>query len=803
MSELDSLSDSDWLDIASGHDSDNASLSDESEGEGEPVSQPLSRTSSSISLGSSRGEVEAWEGFVDEHTGEVTARLARGMYPMPPSVAAGAERIPLGLIPDIVTDQDIAEDELVKEALNQSLIGTLNASRTSTTSSSSSSGHFGSNQASVRDLRLSFPDPLTSQRNELERSYQEVSADDHENVSADTTIATEPAAPADLGLTPASLSSDNHEVQPGKVDFEIYLYGASTKYKWVVVQDFLHKVADGSGQFLINTLDPISEKDQVNVQTAILGKLESEESKPFFNVVRIFDRTESDVPRHVAVVCVSTVSLCHLFSFTFFQDPVDAPSLGIVFLPANRMPTLGQHTAYFAVLARDDFADVLYNSDNAARNAAEDDWELLNIHPSQVLKLKTPANSTVVNHEDIKLLNARQVHRAMQHILYEDDGIEKESGLKGQMQVSPYKVYDPSFFLDIRGYSLTILFSLTVVSVLLGIALNASSFRSPAPTPTVNMATHNNNWTTFTSLPNHSTSVIVRGTGKTQVVASSARDTAISVYNAGTTALAVTSQTKALVPTAPQIPPVRKDTKVSVLSDKPITKEVMVPSSSNSLSEVLTTSSSIPTVAPQADKPKAMPTVSSEPSAAQSEPSSTAAGLNFVNSLSEVLGVTTQSIVRAVNEDGAELMEGLDELMTVIRTQTDDLIKQSKGKARALGDQVQAFGETIQARNDRARNRAKELKRKGEEFIMSASEHVKERTNVAKKRARRIRESVEDLEAWKVYQRAHEDWSSRLEDKENWPDRRIVRRRSCFKARDARRGRRDDRFMGSSIPGCV
>jgi uncharacterized protein YoxC len=198
-----------------------------------------------------------------------------------------------------------------------------------------------------------------------------------------------------------------------------------------------------------------------------------------------------------------------------------------------------------------------------------------------------------------------------------------------------------------------------------------------------------------------------------------------------------------------------------------------------------------------------MPTVSSEPSAAQSEPSSTAAGLNFVNSLSEVLGVTTQSIVRAVNEDGAELMEGLDELMTVIRTQTDDLIKQSKGKARALGDQVQAFGETIQARNDRARNRAKELKRKGEEFIMSASEHVKERTNVAKKRARRIRESVEELEAWKVYQRAHEDWSSRLEDKENWPDRRIVRRRSCFKARDARRGRRDDRFMGSSIPGCV
>lgn len=717
MSELDGLSDSDWLDIASGHDSDNDSLSDESEGE--PLSRPLSRQSSSISIGSSRGEVEAWEGFVEPNNGEGAAAL----------------------IPDIVTDQDIAEDELVKEALNQSLIGTLNSSRTST----SSSGHSGSNQASVRDLRLSFPDPLNSPRNELELSYQEVSVDEHEEHGTDTSAVSDDTTP--VTSTRGPLAPEIHEVPTVKVDFQIHLYGSSTECKWTVVQDFLQKVADGSGQFLIDTLDPTNEKKLVH--TAVLGKVDAD-SKPLFNAVRIYDRTEDDRAPDIEV-----------------NNPIDCPSLGIVFLPANRLPTLAPHTAYISVLANDYIADVMYNNDKALRNAAEDDWELLNLSPSQTLNLKTPERSPVINHQDVKSLDSRQVYRALQAILYEDEVVvPKEHSFKGQ--ATPAKVIALS----------------TVVSVLLTIALNASSFRSPAPTPTVNISTPNNTWTSLASLPNRSASVAVHSAhGKTQVMFAPARDAAVSLYNPGTTALSLTPETEAA--TAPPVtqPRNRKPAKVA-LSDKPTTKEADSPEAPTFASEESATSSFLD------EDPEAE--YSTDESDLPSDSSATVLGMNFVNSLSEALGVTTKSIVKAVNED----MEILDDLMSVIKTQTDDLIKQSKGKARALGDHVQAFGETIQYRNERARTRAKQLRRRSGEFFTSASEHVRDRTNIAKDRARRVRETVEEGHAWDYYKLAHHNWADRLYRE------RKHRTGGCFRKRDGR-GRREDRYMDTSYSGCT
>lgn len=287
LSELDNLSDSDWLDIASGNeDNDHDSLSDASEGEGEPCSLPLSRTSSSLSIGSSRGEVEAWEGFVDPNHGE---GAATGMYPPPPVVAACAEQTPLELIPDIITDQDEAEDELVKEALDQSLTGTLTASRTS---SLSSSGH-SSNQASVRDLRLSFPDPLNSPPTELERSYEQVSVEE-QNAPGDKGVANFASSGDAEQMTP-----ELHEARTKRPDFQIHLYGTSTKHKWTVVGDFLKKVADGSGQDLIDRFDSSSEKRLV--RTAALRK-RNPSSEPLFNVVRIYDRTQDDNLPDVEVV---------------------------------------------------------------------------------------------------------------------------------------------------------------------------------------------------------------------------------------------------------------------------------------------------------------------------------------------------------------------------------------------------------------------------------------------------------------------------------------------------------------------
>jgi hypothetical protein len=465
--------------------------------------------------------------------------------------------------------------------------------------------------------------------------------------------------------------------------------------------------------------------------------------------------------------------------------PIDCPSLGIVFLPANRLPVVDPHTAYFAVLASDYISNVIYNNDKALRNAAEDDWELLNVGPERALDLRTPIRSPVVNHQDIKYLNARQVYRALHSVLYEDVDVPKEAPFKSQATpANAAKVYVSSC----RRSALTNRYHrrIALVSVLLGIAFNASSFRAPVPTPTtVNMMTANSTWTSIVA--SRSPSVALSIHGKTDLVPSSPRDTAISLYNAGTTALSLTPETKALTPTNPPVsqPRDNKESKI-VLSGKSATKEVAVLTAAES--EVSTTSST-PNGEPQAPEPE-----SAEKSDLRSDAATTTAGLSFVDSLSEVLGVTTKSIVKAVHEDGGDLMDSLDDFMAVIKTQTDDLIKQSKGKAKAFHDQVQAFGETIQSRNDIARARAKVLRQMGEEFLLSAGERVKERTHLAKVRARKIRESVEDADAWDYYYRAHDDWEFKLKPGKG--------SRRCTRRRERGRGRRDDRFMEASYSGC-
>ena len=774
MSELDTLSDSDWLDIASGQDSEgDESLGDESEGE--PLSQPLSRASSSLSIASSNGGVDAWEGFVEQHNASELAAnldLPTGMYTAPLVAAPSTERIPLGLIPDIVTDQDRAEEELVNEALNQSLVGTLNASRTST-----GSARAGSSRTSVRDLRLSFPDPLTSPRDELERSYQEVAVDEGKTPSEEIALSPEGSneGSGSDSAAPASLTDDDN-ANTHKVDFEIYLYGASAKFKWTVVQDLLHKIADGAGQFVISALDPTNESERI--RTVVLGKLDAE-VKPFCNVIRIFDRTESDIPD---APIVSYISICHCpFANIFTQvRSLETPSLGLIFLPANRLPVVSAHNAYLSILATDSFSDLMYNNDKAVRNAAEDDWELLNIHPSQVLRVKANDKSPFIDAEDIKFLNARQVHRAFQSILYEDENdaiAQKESVFKVQATpANAVKVY--VFFSDPARALYPLLFRITLVSVLLSIAFNASSFRSPAPTPTVNMVTPNNTWPSLAALPNRSNSVTVQGAnGKAQVVVPPAKDTALSIISPGSTALSITQpQVKSLSPTAPAA----KSQGVCEMSTGRGGKAQSSATSAatTAVATYGTTSlSKINTDAPSADKE-----ATAEPSATAS-----AVGMSFVNSLSEVLGVTTKSILKTVKQD-KELMESLDELMTVVRTQTDDIIKQSKGKARAIGDQVQALGDTLQSRNDQARHRARAIRRKGKAILESAQEKMRERTAIARVRARKIRASVGTLEALQVYQQAQDDWATVLKEKgeEGWKNHKTSAR-TCYEKRQARK----------------
>lgn len=254
MSEFDSLSDSDWLDIASRTSDDNDSVSSH---EG-LSSRPLSRLSrrSSISFGSSHeSEVDAWEGFVDE-SGDESA-VESGMCIVRPLVSHPTESIPTGPIPDI--SHDSSDDRLVKEALDQSLVGTLSASRTSSTSHSTHS--------SIRDLRLSFPDPLTSSRDQLGKPYPETLECDSPSNDADTTISLTDSmvssSESEQKTEPVAATSQvrHHEVTEqdsisSNIGLDIILYGASSPIKWSFVQDFIQKAASFSGNVVLSTLDP-------------------------------------------------------------------------------------------------------------------------------------------------------------------------------------------------------------------------------------------------------------------------------------------------------------------------------------------------------------------------------------------------------------------------------------------------------------------------------------------------------------------------------------------------------------------
>jgi len=104
-----------------------------------------------------------------------------------------------------------------------------------------------------------------------------------------------------------------------------------------------------------------------------------------------------------------------------------------------------------------------------------------------------------------------------------------------------------------------------------------------------------------------------------------------------------------------------------------------------------------------------------------------------------------------------DLIDAMDDLMNTIHAQTQTVVSQSKGKARA-------FGEEVLSRNDKARGRAMELKKKGEELLNSATTQFFERTEIARQRAKGLKGSLWQTPAWKSYEKVHAEWVARLKD---------------------------------------
>lgn len=298
LSEHDSHSDSDWLDIAStDRDSDdNDSIYSSRETDHEAPSRSRSRRSS-LSYGSSRdGDVDAWEGLIEDSADEG----------MPNDVLASDTHVAsLPAAFQLNHTQETSSEELrVKEGLDQSMISTLSSSR-------SSSLHASTVHNSSRDLRLSFPDPITSScREHLSTSYEEILPNCDLSSSVDLDAPSDAQQTDDEEMPSASqmLSTQPHATSipsSSGPELKVFLYGFPTIFKWSIVNRLMQKVAYGAGL----TINSDLENFQGSVrQLAVSGSFERDRAFP--RIITVLDRTLQpyDTTHDVGLKCFSKVN---------------------------------------------------------------------------------------------------------------------------------------------------------------------------------------------------------------------------------------------------------------------------------------------------------------------------------------------------------------------------------------------------------------------------------------------------------------------------------------------------------------
>lgn len=287
------------------------------------------------------------------------------------------------------------------------------------------------------------------------------------------------------------------------------------------------------------------------------------------------------------------------------------------------------------------------------------------------------------------------------------------------------------------------------MSVVMGFALN-TMFQSstPSPTPTVNTPSSGNShlWQALAPQPNHS--VVGASTSFNQAkdcsISSSFEQLVLSISDSRSTAISLTSPSSIslIVPSTSKAIANSASCSDKAPDSQRESTDVVLRSTVTSLSKVTPTEVSLSSVASS----KSVAIVSS------AIPSATAGNHvvsepivpNHLKSISEAFDATTKVLTEALGSDFSDLVDVADDLLTSFMEHTDSVIQQSKGKARALGEQIQNLNDGVVFRNQQAKKRAKELKKKGGDIVRAAKEELKERTRRARERARELRQTVVD-----------------------------------------------------------
>ncbi|KAJ7284970.1 hypothetical protein C8J57DRAFT_1052593 [Mycena rebaudengoi] len=714
MSEFDNLSDSEWLEVSSNQESDNDSLS--SRDSDHDASMPLSRRSS-ISSSSLDGEIQAWEGFADDPVDDTDTRAD----PVLPALSAAEHAGPRRMLD---SEGRVSEEQFVTAALDQSLVSTLSASR------SSSLGVPSTVHSSLRDLRLSFPDPITSSRDELIRSYEALSSAETHSTSDDECDS--PIAAVLPGVDPR----DEDRQLPDDLDLIVHM-GALSASRWFGPKTLncdvvLYGSTSSRSRDFVQRLFSILAVSGGHISA--LGSANDRHNARF----RLFSETTVTVTFRDG--SLNQVGRILTFAFPLISSwSLGRPSLAIVFLPST-IPHLPEHTLYLPVLlppAHGHFDET----------EARESWALHDIPSSRILRLTGDSDSPVV--VDDAELRSRVDPKLVAHAF--------EPILASHTRKSPRILDLLEQLRPVHAVTFVALLSLFV-----GFAVN-TGFRTHSVVPTPALVPTETSpaplWGFFGSPPNYSVSTLPMSSTHTAnmgIMPSTLKDMALAVFiNPATTTSPVG---------APSAAPTPSGVCPSAITGSPIgecklkTWSERVKCSKDIILRPPTALSSPPTANTPVRTPSVVGTIGTAAARSVEDSSVTSLSLKFVDSLSEVAASAMKALEEVVAHDFKELLGALDDLMRAIGRQTTAILAESKTRAQILRDR-------LQYRNERAKGKARELKQMGERLVSQAGERLKARAHIAKTRARSLKMSFMTTEVWRTYAEAHGKWSRHLDTK--------------------------------------
>ena len=709
LSEIDSISDSDWLDISASEDAGSIGIpeSDRDEVEG----RPLSRRSFSSRSSSRDGDVDVWEGLVESTDDE--APEEHPQFSLGPS--------PLGQSPFSFTDNNSAEERRVEDALNQSMVSTLSASRASSMSTSGGVNH---PSIRTRDLRLSFPDPLSGSKDDLLRSHEESCLSP---TAADALLQfSEPSDDEEPSHTP--LSSSSPPLKLPIVEFEIYMYGTPPERKWSIIQRLLENYGAN-----LNCLVSGRHPQCSSTFTYWLQPKGNFHRLSLGCAVSVIDNTEAQSVVGAILSHSLTVDIQLHQSNT--EPVLDKQSLAIVFLPTY-LPSLPPHTLFLPVIASAPHEGTAGGLDDRERQVYEQQWSIFKVPKRQHL---FPTAATILTEYEVDRMEASEVARAFEPLQPLRRKIFR--GIKNQVTTTPTLTMYVLGPFSSNNVAFLTLYSMAILSIVLGYVVSRFT---PLPVAT----------TTFPEKVD-STSIIKPAVNLSEQMATSfvaPMSSAISLSSMRdiSVAIASTPSSVSTIPTSrrgslvgSEDLGVRGDEQINIAVASNSKSLIICQQAPSSISEVPIRSKAL-AVFQQAMVQTAsklpIETASSVTTQSRTE-TMYSLSTRLASSLSEMFNMKV--LAGALRADMKELLDALEELLQALNVQVASAVHVAEG----LRDQ-------LRRRNQHAQRKARALREKGERMVSSLGERARGHVARARSQARALKDAVsaEVATAYKKHQ---------------------------------------------------